>query len=110
MFDKLAIALGIYIVVPWIYESLKMFYLHFAQSKKDLKKRYGQGSYCLIAGSTSGIGKELAQEFAKMGFNLILIGKSKEKLEALKASLNYTIGIKLVVCDFRDRGIQEILP
>jgi len=38
----------------------------------------------VVLGSTAGIGKELAMSFANMGFNLILIGKSKDKLEYLK--------------------------
>jgi hypothetical protein len=34
-----------------------------------------------ITGGSSGIGKSLAEKFAKQGFNLILLSSSKEKLE-----------------------------
>jgi retinol dehydrogenase-12 len=37
------------------------------------------GRTCLITGATDGIGKESAIEMAKNGYNLILIGRSKEK-------------------------------
>lgn len=37
------------------------------------------GRTCLITGATDGIGKEAAIEMAKNGYNLILIGRSKEK-------------------------------
>ena len=37
------------------------------------------GRTCLITGATDGIGKEAANELAKKGCNLILIGRNKEK-------------------------------
>ena len=40
-----------------------------------------RGRTCLITGATDGIGKEAAIEMAKNGYNLILIGRSKEKGE-----------------------------
>jgi len=40
------------------------------------------GKICLITGSTSGIGKEIALGLAKMGATVILVGRSKDKCEA----------------------------
>ena len=41
----------------------------------------------MITGATSGIGKASAKKFAKKGFNLILTGRRKEKLEAISKKL-----------------------
>ena len=50
-------------------------------------KQILQGKNCLITGSTGGLGKEIAREFAKNGCNLFLPGRSIEKLNSLKDEL-----------------------
>lgn len=44
-------------------------------------------SYTFISGATGGIGKAFAVECAKLGYNLYLTGRSKDKLETLKGEL-----------------------
>ena len=36
---------------------------------------------CIITGATDGIGKQTAIELSLLGFNLILIGRKREKCE-----------------------------
>ena len=50
-------------------------------------KQILQGKNCLITGSTGGLGKEIAREFAKNGCNLFLTGRNIEKLNSLKDEL-----------------------
>jgi hypothetical protein len=42
----------------------------------------------LITGASAGIGAELAREFAKHGHHLVLVARSKDKLQALAGELN----------------------
>lgn len=35
----------------------------------------------LITGASSGIGRDMAREFVKRGYDVILIGRNKEKLQ-----------------------------
>ena len=48
----------------------------------------------LITGASLGIGESLARELAKDGANLILVARSKEKLEALASELRKTYSIE----------------
>ncbi len=50
----------------------------------------------LITGATSGIGKSCAVQLAKMGTNLVLIGRREEKLSKLKAKLLEKYKVKIV--------------
>ena len=45
-------------------------------------KQILQGKNCLITGSTGGLGKEIAREFAKNGCNLFLTGRNNKKLNS----------------------------
>lgn len=47
----------------------------------------------LITGASSGIGKSIAINLSKRGYDLILVARRKEKLEDLKKKLNTTVEI-----------------
>ncbi|MES2296585.1 MAG: SDR family oxidoreductase [Pseudomonadota bacterium] len=56
--------------------------------------RHGQlyGKNVLITGATSGIGEQLAHRFAMLGANLILVARSRAKLESIAATLKSSYG------------------
>lgn len=61
-----------------------------------------------ISGATSGIGEACAFRLAKAGFDLVLHGRSKEKLSALAASLSPSaVRIRSVAFDVRDSGAVQ---
>ena len=53
-----------------------------------------KGKIILVTGATSGIGYESARALSKLGAELIIIGRSKNKLRSLKNSLEKTSKIK----------------
>lgn len=46
----------------------------------DLEKRYGKGSWAVVTGATGGIGEAFCRQLAQLGFNIVLVGRSKESL------------------------------
>lgn len=69
-----------------------------------------------ITGATSGFGKAIAQKMAKHGFNLIITGRRKERLDTLAEELEKQYNVKVLVSayDVRDANAVtdavEILP
>jgi 3-hydroxy acid dehydrogenase/malonic semialdehyde reductase len=54
----------------------------------------------LITGATAGIGYETAILLAQNNYNLILTGRRKERLDALKNKLETTYGCKILLLNF----------
>lgn len=57
-----------------------------------------------ITGATSGIGAAFAKKFAEKGYNLIITGRRKEKIELLANSLsnNYKVNVDVVIAELSD--------
>jgi hypothetical protein len=97
---KLAIfGVGLYKVSLPVLNLAKTYYDHFERSSKDeesniyvsngerLRNLYGNGtktSYAMITGSSDGIGRVMALQMAKYGFNLVLVSRTPEKLDKVK--------------------------
>ncbi|MCE3228875.1 MAG: short-chain dehydrogenase/reductase [Bacteroidetes bacterium] len=61
----------------------------------------------LVTGATSGIGKSTAEIFARNGYDLIITGRRKERLDELKSSLEKNFKIKITALCFDIRNLNE---
>jgi NADP-dependent 3-hydroxy acid dehydrogenase YdfG len=62
----------------------------------------------LITGVTSGIGKASAEIFAKNGYDLVITGRRKERLEKLSGELKKRFKIKVLALNFDVRSNKEV--
>ena len=49
----------------------------------------------LVTGASSGIGRDLAREFAKRKYDLILVARNVERLEVLQKELKETYNVNV---------------
>ena len=62
----------------------------------------------MITGATSGFGKAIAVRFAKNGFNIIVTGRRKERIDKLEVELLTYGKIKVLSLNFDVRNQNEV--
>ena len=62
----------------------------------------------LITGATSGFGEATAKLFAKNGYNLIITGRRKDRLEKISQQLSTSYKIKVLTLNFDVRKKKEV--
>ncbi|XP_047469889.1 inactive hydroxysteroid dehydrogenase-like protein 1 [Penaeus chinensis] len=60
--------------------------------KKDLVGKYGK--WAVVTGSTDGIGKSYAKELASKGMNILLVSRTKAKLERVAQEITSKYGVE----------------
>jgi len=99
----------IYIISLFVIINVFLFFIQFFISihkyffikEIDLLQNYGENSFVAITGASSGQGKEFAIQFAKRGFNLLLIGSKKSfKTKDLIKNKYPNCCIKIIEVDF----------
>ncbi|KAM5171239.1 LOW QUALITY PROTEIN: very-long-chain 3-oxoacyl-CoA reductase-like [Mantella aurantiaca] len=100
------LALG-HLVLKYTFKLLMGFRVHILWWRKDLTK---YGGWAVITGATDGIGKCYAKELAKMGFNVVLISRTLEKLQKVAAEIEQQSGCKAKIIQADFTGGAEIYP
>ena len=76
----------------------------------DFTSKYGP--YALVTGASSGIGAQFANDLEKFGFNLVLVARRKEILDAMASNLTAAqkIDVRVIALDLADPvSIPELI-
>lgn len=79
-----------------------------ARPKSALVEKYGP--WAVVTGASSGIGAAFATRLAKDGFNVVLVARRVERLEALSRALSSAhggISVKVVVADLAESAGRD---
>ena len=99
---SILLALIIFQILLLVNTSLKGLYKYFLMKELDLHDRYGDGSWVVITGASSGQGYDMAMALAKRGFNICMIGSKRTDKTALQISKEYPkVNTKVIYKDFR---------
>lgn len=77
---SIALTCGFYKLLELLFRFARMVLRHF-RTTAHLPQFYGEGSWVVITGASDGIALEMAKELAKLGFNLVLISRTQNKLD-----------------------------
>ncbi|KAK4460880.1 hypothetical protein QBC42DRAFT_271332 [Cladorrhinum samala] len=75
----------------------------FILSGYNLRKYGKKGTWAVVTGASDGLGKEFASQLAAKGFNLVLVSRTKSKLETLSRELRLKwsgLDVKILDMDY----------
>src|SRR5260370_37728441 len=100
MGNYLILSIGAICLLWLLYRLISFIYPYVRPS--NLKKYFLKNAYVVVTGSTDGIGKALAIELAKRGFNIILHGRNPHKLQAVEKEIKIDSPDLDVICLLHD--------
>jgi 17beta-estradiol 17-dehydrogenase / very-long-chain 3-oxoacyl-CoA reductase len=94
-------SVGTFTLLRHMFTALSGFTKYCLLPRRNLKTRYS-GGWAVITGASDGIGKAFAFALAKEGFDIVLIGRNSEKLEAVAKEIRdvHKVQTQVLVFDF----------
>jgi len=96
-----------YVALVVVVGRLLAYLSKYAKSPVKVKSL---GDWALVTGATDGIGKGFCLDLAKKGMNIVLVSRSKDKLDTVAKEIEekYSVKTKVIAIDFtKDKDVRE---
>ena len=84
--------IGLLVTIRLLVSAGYMINRYKFRKQRDLQAVYGKNTWVFVTGAYGGIGIEICKHAAKNGFNVVLSGRNKDKLDAAEAEVNKLYG------------------
>jgi len=101
------VTLAGYVALVVVVARLLAYLSKYAKSPVKVKSL---GDWALVTGATDGIGKGFCLDLAKKGMNIVLVSRSKDKLDTVAKEIEekYSVKTKVIAVDFtKDKDVRE---
>jgi len=101
------VTLAGYVALLVVIGRLLAYLSKYAKSPVKVKSL---GDWALVTGATDGIGKGFCLDLAKKGMNIVLVSRSKDKLDTVAKEIEekYSVKTKVIAIDFtKDKDVRE---
>ncbi|XP_050526567.1 very-long-chain 3-oxoacyl-CoA reductase-B-like [Daktulosphaira vitifoliae] len=100
--------IGIFFIGVILFNILRLLYIQFLAPYlyyNYVDNLFKAGKWAVVTGSTDGIGKAYAEQLASKGMDIVLISRSKTKLENVSSCIRkrYNVSTKIIQVDFTDK-------
>ena len=88
--------IGIVAILRFAKGFLYLIWRNVFRSGYNLQDRYGANSWACVTGASDGVGAAMAKELARRGLNVILVARTRSKLEKVRNEILKECPITLV--------------
>jgi len=102
-----AVTMAGYAAILYLLAKLLTYLSKYVRTPLQVKKL---GDWALVTGATDGIGKGFCMELARQGLNIVLVSRTKSKLQEVAAEIEekYKVETKIIDIDFtKEEHVQE---
>ncbi|KAJ1520114.1 hypothetical protein ONE63_004334 [Megalurothrips usitatus] len=102
--EKVGIVFILVVAVQLVRRLLQLFYDHVVAPALRMNVDFTKfkGTWAVVTGATDGLGKAYAEAMARRGLDVVLISRTKAKLDSVAADIEaqFKVRTKVVVADF----------